>query len=251
MRVASRVVLSVGTVAAHILVSVEIAGGPSPARGVGTVPVVVATREVAEGDRYGPADLTVAHWPRGTVPRGAFTSIHEVAGRVAGATVFEGEAITSHRVARPEPRDASYPKITPGKRAMSFRIDEAAALSGLVQPNSRVDLLLVIDREEGAKAKVLMENLRVLGVGWLSPRWEDRRVSPGSIATIEVTPDEAERLAIGMTEGEFRLLVRPPDLDQPVTVGSVIEIPSPRTAIRTPRRDSAQVRVYRFTAVPR
>ena len=57
-------------------------------------------------------------------------------------------------------------RITPGKRAFAFRVDDAANWIDLLQPNSRVDILVVTDVPEHQRpvAKLLMENMRLLAI---------------------------------------------------------------------------------------
>ena len=99
-------------------------------------------------------------------------------------------------------------KISPGKRAMAIRIDDVAGISGLMQPNSRVDVLVVIDGEKGRVAKIFMENMRVLAFGAITSRSTDGRIENIPVATLEVTPEEGERLAMATRQGQIHLLLR-------------------------------------------
>src|SRR5687768_14218124 len=102
-------------------------------------------------------------------------------------------------------------KITPGKRAYGIRINDVASLAGMVQPNSRVDVMVVIDDPDKAGkrvAKLFMSNMRVLAIGTATPRAEDGRPLNEGVATIEVTPEEAERLATAATQSKIQLVLR-------------------------------------------
>jgi pilus assembly protein CpaB len=166
---------------------------------------------VSEGESLDRAALETRDWPTGTVPAGAFTSVDSVVGRVARVAVFKGEAIVPGRLAPAGTGAGLEVKITPGKRAMALRIDDVAGLSGLVQPNSRVDVLVTL-REGGSRssqvAKLFMENMRVLSVGTQLQRGNDGRPINATTATIEVTPEEAERLAVAMSQGSIQLVLR-------------------------------------------
>jgi pilus assembly protein CpaB len=101
-------------------------------------------------------------------------------------------------------------KITPGKRAISVRIDDVAGLNGMIQPNSRVDVMVTI-RDESRNvqvSKLFMSNMRVLSVGTISQVSADNRPISAPTATLEVTPIEAERLAIAQGEGRIQLVLR-------------------------------------------
>lgn len=102
-------------------------------------------------------------------------------------------------------------KITPGKRAMSVRIDDVAGLNGLIQPDSRVDVLVTLRDEQKAGqqvSKLFMSNMRVLAVGTVDRSGPDNRPIAANTATLEVFPVEAERLLIAMREGSIQLVLR-------------------------------------------
>ena len=62
------------------------------------------------------------------------------------------------------------------QRAMSFRVNDVSGIAGLIQPNSRVDILLVVNANEKRQlAKLAMENVRVLAIGSVSQRAGDGR----------------------------------------------------------------------------
>ena len=158
---------------------------------VATAPVVIAQKDLPEGASIDRMAVVVAQWPVGTVPAGAFTTIDSVAGRVTRVAVFKGEALVPGRLAPDGTGPGLEVKITPGKRAMSMRINDVSGLAGLIPANSRVDILVVMDGggEKGRVAKLFMENMRVLAIGSVAQRTEDGRPINAAVATIEVTPE--------------------------------------------------------------
>jgi pilus assembly protein CpaB len=186
--------------------------GPSRASGrVPTVPVVVAAKDMPEGEIADRMALVVAQWPAGTQPAGAYSSVDLVAGRVTRVPIYKGEAMVPGRLA-PEGTGAGLEvKITPGKRAYGIRINDVASLAGMVQPNSRVDIMVVSNGPENTGkrvAKLFMSNMRVLAIGAASERGQDGRPINAAVASIEVTPREAEKLAIAATQGALQLMLR-------------------------------------------
>ena len=175
-----------------------------------TRPVVVALNDVAEGRAIEAGNVTVAHWPVGTVPAGAFQSTDSVIGRVTRIDVFKGEVIVPGRLAPDGTGPGLQVKITPGKRAIAVRIDDVAGINGMIQPNSRVDVLVTLRDEVHNQqvSKLFMSNMRVLSVGTVSQRTADNRPISAPTATLEVTPVEAERLAIAQREGAIQLVLR-------------------------------------------
>lgn len=176
-----------------------------------TQPVVVALQDVQEGREIDRPSVAVAQWPVGTVPAGAFTNIDSVVGRVTRIDVFKGEVIVPGRLAPNGTEPGLAVKITPGKRALAIHIDDVAGLNGLIQPNSRVDVLVTLadaQKDNQQVAKLFMSNMRVLSVGTISQTSRDNRPIQAPTATLEVTPDEAERLAIAQTVGRIQLALR-------------------------------------------
>jgi pilus assembly protein CpaB len=177
---------------------------------IATVPVVVAAKDMPEGVTVDRMALVVAQWPAGTQPAGAYSSVDSVASRVTRVPVYKGEAIVPGRLA-PEGTGAGLEvKITPGKRAYGIRVNDVSSLAGMVQPNSRVDIMVVINDPEQQKqvAKLFMENMRVLAIAAATERPQDGRPIQAAVASIEVTPTEAERLAIAAAQGSLQLVLR-------------------------------------------
>lgn len=173
-------------------------------------PVVVASRDIPEGSTIDRIALTTVQWPVATAPVGAFTSTDSVAGRVTRVAVFNGEAIVPGRLAPVGTGPGLELKIPPGQRAMAVRINDVAGISGLLQPNSRVDVLVTIHEENSPKqvAKLFMSNMLVLSVGTEVQRDATGKPINATTVTLAVTPEEAERLAIAMNTGSIQLVLR-------------------------------------------
>jgi pilus assembly protein CpaB len=178
---------------------------------IATRPLVVAARNLAEGSSIDRTALSVREWPTATIPAGAYSSPDSLIGRVTRVAVFEGEALVPGRLAPSGTGPGIEVKITPGKRAMGVRINDVAGVSGLIQPNSRVDVLVNISSDGGRGSqvsKLFMENMRVLSVGTQVERDAEGKAIQATTATLEVTPEEAERLAIAVNQGSIQLVLR-------------------------------------------
>jgi len=174
--------------------------------------VVVAARDVPEGEKLDRLALSLAQWPTGTAPESAFTNIDSAVGRVVRIPVFKGEALVPGRLAPAGTGPGLEVKITPGMRAMAVKINDVAGLSGLIQPNNRVDVLVTLkgNAQQNTKdeAKLFMSNMRVLSVGTQVERGDDGKPIQATTATLEVTPQQAEQLAVAMNEGTIQLVLR-------------------------------------------
>jgi pilus assembly protein CpaB len=111
--------------------------------------------------------------------------------------------------------------VSPGKRAMTVKVDEASGVAGFVIPNNRVDVVVSINRGEFSKdpfARVVLENLRVLGAGQrIIEKQPDGKPQVVPTVTLEVNPVEGERLALASQEGHLSLVLRSQRDETPVT----------------------------------
>lgn len=173
--------------------------------------VVIALADLPEGVSIDRAAVGTSQWPVQTIPSGAFESTDSVTGRVTRVPVFKGEPLVPGRLAPSGTGPGIEVKIAPGKRAMAVRINDVAGLGGLMQPNSRVDMLVTLREgvsRDGQVAKLFMENLRVLSVGSRVQRSAENDPINATTATLEVTPQEAEQIAVAMKQGSIQLVLR-------------------------------------------
>jgi pilus assembly protein CpaB len=173
--------------------------------------VVVAKTAVPPTTRLTEAQLKTETWHQEKPPPGSFNSLDQVAGRVSATSILPGDLIMENKLA---PR-GTVPGITallsPKHRAMTVKVDEASGVAGFLTPGDRVDVVVIVDKGEYDKdplAKLLFQNLKVLGTGQkLDNRPGDKpQIVP--TVTLEVTPEIGERLALAAQEGRISLVLR-------------------------------------------
>jgi pilus assembly protein CpaB len=251
-----------------LIVAVLIAGGSAwgayrviadmrASNRVATRLVVVAAKDITEGASLTGDALALAELPISAIPAGAFAVTDSVVERVARVSIFKGEAIVPGRLAPIGTTPGIEVKISPGKRAMAVRIDDVTGLSGLMQPNSRVDVLVTLRDESlnsGRISKLFMSNMRVLSVGSQVERGADGTAITAASAMLEVTPDEAERLAVAMREGSIQLVLRgygdpdsirtsgarPADVLRQLRSGSATDVPANPSPVAAPKSGRAK-----------
>jgi pilus assembly protein CpaB len=173
--------------------------------------LVVASEDIVEGTVLRSDQLTVAPWPASSLIEGGFSVADSVVGRVLRTTVLRGDPITAGRLAPDGSGPGLEVKIDPGHRAMAVKINDVAGISGLIQPNSRVDVLVTLRENSSSDrqvAKLFLENIRVLSVGTRVQRTSDGKPIEATSAALEVTPTQAERLAVAMNQGSIQLVLR-------------------------------------------
>jgi Flp pilus assembly protein CpaB len=161
----------------------------------GNARVVVAAREIHAGERVVAEDfrsvaVTMSAPVLATVVRAR--DVDAVVGRIAGATVGEGELV-SKRVLRP--RAARH-----GLRAMSIPIDPARAVGGRLEAGDRVDVLFA-----GQQAvSIIVADAEVVAVDARGRGGIGEAASPFTV-TIAVSARQSQLVAAAVADGNISL----------------------------------------------
>lgn len=176
--------------------------------------VAVAKVAIPLGSKIIPEQIMVVQFPKESTPDGAFDSPEKLAGRVAVVNIAPREPITEARLA-PEGTAAGLSAVIPeGYRAMTVKVDDAAGISGFIMPGSLVDVVVTIDPREGSGmqdpiSKIVLQNIKVLANGQNIDKPEnEREANSVKAVTLQVTPEQAEKLALAATEGKLQLVMR-------------------------------------------
>jgi pilus assembly protein CpaB len=176
--------------------------------------VAVAKVAIPLGSKIISEQIMVVQFPKESTPDGAFDSPEKLAGRVAVMNIAAREPITESRLA-PEGTSAGLSAVIPeGYRAMTVKVDDAAGISGFITPGTLVDVVVVIDPREGSAqqdpiSKIVLQNIKVLANGQNIDKPKDEREATSVKAvTLQVTPEQAEKLALATSEGKLQLVMR-------------------------------------------
>jgi pilus assembly protein CpaB len=189
-----------------------------------TQPVVVANVDLALGAELRPEDLKVVNFPQGQAPDGAFEKPSDVVGRGVISPMVRNEIVIPAKLASKEAGAGLPPVIPDGMRAVSVRVNEVIGVAGYVLPGTRVDVLVTespTDVHLDTTSKVILSNVQVLTAGTRMEQDQDKgKPMQVTVVTLLVYPDQAERLALGSTEGKIQLALRNPlDKSAPETPG--------------------------------
>jgi pilus assembly protein CpaB len=180
--------------------------------------VLVARKNLSAGVILSAAHLEWKTWPDDGVSksyivqgRGKITdkSLH---GSVLRRVVGSGEPITEDRVVKPGERGFLAAVLTQGMRAVSVPVTATSGISGFVFPGDRIDLILAHNFQsgEGNERKInrasetLLTDVRVLAVDQ-NTETKAGAVTVAKTATLEVTPKQAEMIAVSVKLGELSL----------------------------------------------
>jgi pilus assembly protein CpaB len=176
--------------------------------------VVVARVDIPIGTRIIAEQLGVTQLPRSAAPDGTFAKIDEnLLGRVAVTRIAAREPITESRLA-PLGSAAGLSSVIPeGYRAMNVRVDDVVGISGFIMPGALVDIVVVIeppdDKQRDRVSKIVLQNIKVLANGAnLDKPKNEKEAERVKTVTLQVTPEQAEKLALASSEGRLQLVMR-------------------------------------------
>jgi len=173
--------------------------------------VVVASREIPAGATITNEMVKTTSYLKTSIPPGAFSSLQQVTGKVAKATLAVGEPVLPSRVGD---KAGLTVLLTPGYRAIAVRVNEIIGVSGFIVPGDRVDVIALVTppsaTNEAARqiSKIVLQNKRVLSVAQTVNEPKDGKPQVASSITLELTPEEAEKLSLASIEGQIVLALR-------------------------------------------
>lgn len=133
------------------------------------ITVVVAKRDIKELELIDDTKVVLKTVPQDFAMPGSFRSIKQVENTIASVPIVKGEQITKPRVTYPGAKTGLSRQVSVGKRAIAINITERQAVSRLIKPGDRVDILAAIDYSAGRKdmqrVKTILQDVLVLSTG--------------------------------------------------------------------------------------
>ena len=176
--------------------------------------VVVAAVDIDLGSRLNPQMLSEVEWPSGSVPSGAFRDIKSLQDRVAKTSILRGEALLEAKLAPVGTKGGLSAVIAEGKRAITVKVNEVIGVAGFALPGNYVDVLVNTQQDgegnDGKQiSKIVLEHMLVLAVAQEASRDETKPKVVNAV-TLEVTPEEAEKLDLARSVGTLSLVSAQP-----------------------------------------
>lgn len=178
--------------------------------------LAVSGQSLPRGAKLAANMLTLAPYYEQSVPPGSFTDPKLLDGRVLAVPVVANEPITEEKLFPQGTTGGGLAAtIAPGRRAVAVRGNKVMGLGGLILPGARVDVVMTVEdpaHNQRKITKIILENVLVLAVGaGMAPagaRGGAREEAVADTYTLEVTPDEAEKLSLAGHTGELNLALR-------------------------------------------
>lgn len=186
---------------------------------VDQVKVLVAATDLPLGHQLSPEDLNWVSWPERTVTPDYYTeeaqrdALAELTGSVVRSPLYRGEPLMPQKVVGRGETGVMAALLDPGLRAVSVEIAPETASAGFILPDDRVDVILTRrvpdpDGQDRTVTRTILENARILAIDQTLSAAEEDPSMLGSIATLELSPKQAELIAMAQRSGEISLALR-------------------------------------------
>ncbi len=211
--------------------------------------IVVAASDLSIGSRLTAENLTLSRWPRTSVPKGAFENIEEVEGRVNVSKMTAGTPVLGAELAAPGSGAGLVAVIKPGMRAMAIKVNEVTGVGGFILPNTFVDVISIQKKGKGKTAKTLLQKVEVLAIA------QETFIDEGKpkvvrTVTLELTPEEARKLALQTNEGSIQLVLRNPLDEEEIVVKPKVVRRVRRRVYTPPPPPAFEVEIIRGEKAP-
>lgn len=203
--------------------------------------ILVAASDISLGQRLTPEMFKPTDWPEESMPKGAFTDPQKLAGRVLKTNLLMGEPVSEAKLAPSGTLGGLSALISEGRRAITVRVNDVIGVAGFALPGNYVDILVNLQGgtlDNGARqeaiSKIVLERILVLAVAQDAGR-EDTKARVVNAVTLELTPDQVEKLDLARSIGSLSLVLRNQVDPQPANTGgatraSVLGLPAPAPA---------------------
>jgi pilus assembly protein CpaB len=183
--------------------------------GGGSGRIAVAAADISLGQRLTPEMFKLAEWPADSVPKGAFTDPQKLGGRVLKSNLLMGEPVSEIKLAPAGTLGGLSALITEGKRAITVRVNDVIGVAGFALPGNYVDIIVSTQKDAGpgsdmreqSISKIVLERILVLAVAQEVNRDETKPKVVNAV-TLEVTPEQAEKLDLARSVGTLSLALR-------------------------------------------
>lgn len=177
------------------------------------VSVIVASTDISYGQAIEPQMLTSIQWPADSVPPGVFTQYEalvgndEIEARRAKTKFSQGELILTSKVSEPGEKVTIVQTLGKNTRAMAIKVSAETAVGGFVTPGDTVDVVLTQGRQADLRAVTILQNIRIIGVDQDADDENDQSNIARTV-TVEVSPEQGQKLALAQKAGTLSLSLR-------------------------------------------
>jgi len=191
----------------------------APASKIATVDILVAKTNLGIGRALRAGDIKWQAWPaKYASPQFIRRENHRAAlqqllGYVVRVPFVAGEPIREAKLINANGAGYMAAILPPGMRAISVEITPESGAGGFILPNDRVDLILTSADKDGTgkeyyRSRTILKDVRVLAIDQSVDDRDGRKTAIGKIATLELSPQDAEKLSLARRLGSISLTLR-------------------------------------------
>jgi len=175
------------------------------------VPVAVAAIDLPWGTKLNPEMIKKMPFLKESLPSGYASDINLLKDRVILTSLKMNDPIVEHELAPVSVTTGGVSAILgQGKRAIAVKGDKVIGISGFINPGNRIDVLVTLNdpATKKEKTKLVLDNIPVLATGTQILKNDKGEPAPVDVYTLEVTPEESEKLALAAAEGKLQFALR-------------------------------------------
>jgi pilus assembly protein CpaB len=176
-----------------------------------TVMIASAAIDLPWGTKINKDQLKLVPYLKETLPPGYFSDLNKLENRVVVLPIKANEPVLETKLAPASITAGGISAVVKtGKRAIAVKGDKVIGLAGLINAGNVVDVMVTIEdpRDKKKITKLVLENIPVLATGSQVEKNAKGEPSPVDVFTLEVSPEEGEKLALAATEGKLQLALR-------------------------------------------
>jgi pilus assembly protein CpaB len=193
-----------------------------PVAQIETVDILIAKGDIGMGQAVTDQDIQWQAWPVAAASPNFVrrsdrpNAIQDLVGSIARTPFVVGEPIREAKLIKAQGSGFMAAILPSGMRAISTEISPETGAGGFILPNDRVDVILSRRDKEAEKAtgvelhtsETILANVRVLAIDQAVEEKGGQRVVVGKTATLELSPHQAETLALSRQLGTLTLALR-------------------------------------------
>ena len=211
-----------------------IAQSASSDTGPSTAAVMTAAIDIPLGTKIEPRHVAAIQMLADTAPDGAFKDVAAIEGKIALTEMVKGEILLAARFADQGAGSTLAAVVGDNMRAVSVRVNDVVGVGGFLLPGNRVDVVAAYRDRQDTLSETVVQNVKVLAVDQSAANDKNEPVVVRAV-TLEVTPEDAEKLILAEQRGSIQLALRNP-LDDTITekaaapVAAVVKTKAPPAA---------------------
>ena len=172
--------------------------------------ILVAAVPLEPGTAISEDKIAVVPWGGSVIPEGAFPSKEAFlknGNRAALSPIGRNEPILRAKVTAPG-ESLLTSLLDKNKRAVTVRVDDVRGVAGFIQPGNRVDVVMITSINGQNHSGIILQNVKVLAVDQVAGQQIEKSATVAKAVTLEVTPDEANKVTLASNVGRLSLILR-------------------------------------------